>query len=332
MAGRQKKTTQKTKVEQNVIVKKECTMCNKNQAVDTSFYATASKLYPDGRLNICKKCIVSMVDPDSVQSVQDTLRQIDKPFIYNVWETALEEGTGNNPFGKYIKTINSLHQYKSATWDDSVFKNEKGNVNTRNFNEIRIDITPELIIKWGSSYSPEEYMMLEEKFRNMKDDYEIETESHVDYLKKICRLSLKIDEALENDDFDGYKKLSDVYDKLNKSAKFTAVQRSASDRAGGMNTFGEFFEYIEKEGFIPKWHTGEPMDIVDQTLDSLKRFTKQLVLGDSNLARLVEESLQKIKMEEEEDSLEPNDEGIDEEYDYEDSDAEDSNAEDDIDF
>src|SRR5437763_15542154 len=150
----------------------------------------------------------------------------------------------------------------------------------------------------------------------MKKDYEIETESHVDYLKKICRVSVSMDEALSEGDIDGYKKLSDVYDKLNHSAKFTAVQRSASDRSGGMNTFSEFFEYIEKEGFIAKFHADEPQDIVDSTLDSLKRFTKQLVLGDSNLARLVEESIQKIQKQEAEDSLEPNDEDIDEEYEY----------------
>lgn len=160
-----------------------------------------------------------------------------------------------------------------------------------------------LATKWGSTFSREEQDKLEDLYEGMTRSFEIETASHKDYLKKICLVSLKMEIAINRDDTDTFKKLSDAYDKLMHSAKFTAVQRSASDKAGGMNTFGEMFEYIEKNGFIPKFHTDEPKDIVDETIRNIEAFTKRLVLGDTNIATQIENQIDKLRSQVEEEEL-----------------------------
>ena len=56
------------------------------------------------------------------------------------------------------------------------------------------------------------------------DSYEIKSASHLDYLKMICKTSLKMNQAIDCSDYEGYNKLAKVYDSLMKSAKFTAAQ------------------------------------------------------------------------------------------------------------
>ena len=180
--------------------------------------------------------------------------------------------------------------------DDEIFKNDGGIIQRR---KRKVNSPVEYIDyglekKWGKNYNQEEYEKLEGFYQDMKANFEIETAAHIDYLKKICKVSVQMDKALEENNIDVFQKLSGIYDKLMHSAKFTAVQRSASDRTGGMNTIGEIYDFLEKNGFIPKFYTDEPLDIVDITEHNLKEYTKKLVLGDTNIANIIESSIQKI--------------------------------------
>lgn len=322
---------------------KECLKCSETKP-STKFYISYSSLHADNKVPYCKDCLSQMVNVEDLESVKDILRQIDRPFLNNIWESSMKESSERERelFGTYMKNI-SMHQHRDKTWKDSQFGNENTNVvittDTAPIvgNKKSFEVTYELIEKWGEGYTSDEYRRLESFYLGMKDSYEIDTESHRDYLKKICMVSLDMDKVLKKGMIDQFKKLSDVYDKLMKSAKFTAVQRSAADKTGGLNTFSEFAEFAEKQGFIPKY-TIEEQDIVDTTLNNLMSFTRRLVLGDPNLANIVEDSIQKMaekeaaieaetivdNFEEEEDydlSLDKNDGEYDEEYyDYPDDD------------
>jgi len=311
--------------------KKNCIKCLKDKVRVDDFYISYSKLHADGRVPICKECLAEMFDiNDPENSLIEILRQVDKPFVYDVYVTSKQENP-NNIFGKYMKNI-VMHQYKGMTWKDSVFSNNNHGEVIVDESELKVIIPDEddfnldqsIINFWGSGYTKEQYRKLQNFKEEMESSYEIETASHKDYLKKICIVSLKMEDALAKDDIGNFKKLSDAYDSLMHSAKFTAVQRSAADRTGGLNTFGEFFEFIEKEGFIPKYHVDEPQDIVDETIQNLMKYTKNLVLGDPNIANIVEATINKINNNEDEESNEDSNDIIiedaeDEDLEYEDS-------------
>lgn len=276
--------------------KKLCNSCNKQFAL-TSFYNTNSQMFADKKVPICKPCLMTMVNPNDINSVKTVLRQIDKPFFKEVWETSMGK---ENPFGNYMRMVNSLHQYQGMTWDsgetesDIVSRRRGTKIISQEYEESDFIVTKEMRKRWGSGYSADEYDKLETHYNDMKDAYEIETPSHEDYLKKICKMSVQLDRLMADNDTANFTKMSTAYDNLNKSAKFQAVQRTASDRTGGMNTFSEMFEYVEKRGFIPKFVSDEPMDIVDATERNMLDWTKKLVLGDPNLASIVEESIRKM--------------------------------------
>ena len=168
-----------------------------------------------------------------------------------------------------------------------------------------------LVRKWGRTYTIPECIKLEKLYNEMMSSYDIRTASHIDYLLKICRLSLKIDQALEVNDIEGFQKMSRVYDMLMKSAKFTAAQNkdAASDYTDSVGMIVSRIE--EEEGFVPRYHS-ERQDVVDATLADMNSFTRELIMSELNLGNMIEVYLQKMQMEEdkEEDVLDDDDDDL----------------------
>ena len=153
-----------------------------------------------------------------------------------------------------------------------------------------------LITKWGKTFTISECLKLERLYVDMMESYDIRTASHVDYLLKICRLSLKIDQALEVNDIDGFQKMARVYDILMKSAKFTAAQNKEKEEEYA-DAVGKLVHMAEREGFLAE-NTDEREDVVEATMNDLKRYTEKLITNEMNLGNMIEVYLQKMIQEE----------------------------------
>lgn len=294
-----------------------CTACG-NIKKSKDFYKSFSDLYSkniDTRMTVCKDCIVKYYIKylekygDRRKAVYYVCRKLDVCFLHTVFEAAeLQCKNKTSLIGTYFQKINSLKQYQGYMFDDSNPIEEdsvKTSVDMVKVIEKKIEdkkesISAEALARWGNSYTKEQIIKLERFCNDMKGSYKVETASHKDYLFKIARTSLKMDEALDKDDVAEFEKLSRVYDSLMKSAKFTAVQRSAVDDAGGFATISEFVDALERDGFIAPYPIQENMDIVENTIADMKQYTKNLVLGDSSISTLAQETLLRMKQKEEE--------------------------------
>lgn len=299
--------------------KKSCLHCRKEQDIKNYYPHSVSIVNPDGYTNICKKCVMEMIDEDSIGSVKKALKMIDRPFVEMLWNQQKEKG--EKAFPRYMRLMVSLPQYKSACYEDgdalnkqlvsnrerdnSVMKNDRpvqmediektlkqNNETTPLFDLSNISI--DTIIKWGEGFTPLEYQRLENLESEMKTSYDITTTAHKDHLKKYCVASIMMDRYAITDDAK-YKKYADVYKVISENAKFTEKQRTDADRMGGINSFSQMAEYVEKDGPIPKWVDEEDNDIVEQTMSNMMDFTKNLVLGDSNIKTLVDVAIEKQK-------------------------------------
>ena len=163
------------------------------------------------------------------------------------------------------------------------------------------DLTDEdklyLRLKWGKTYKPEEWIKLEQLYNEMMESYDIQSAGHIDTLKLICKTSLKANQLIDIGDIEGFQKMSKVYDSLMKSGKFTAAQNKA-ETGEFVDSISELVMICEKEGFIPRFHTDDPMDRVDETLADLKYFTKTLVTEEMNLGNLIENDIKEMAKEE----------------------------------
>lgn len=147
-----------------------------------------------------------------------------------------------------------------------------------------------LRLKWGRDYRPEEWVIMESLYHNMKASYDIQGAGHEDTLIMICKTSLKANQLIDINDVEGFQKMSKVYDSLMKSGKFTAAQNK-TDKGEYVDTLGELFAMCETQGFIPRYYTEQPNDKVDETLLDTKRYLTTLVENETNLSALLEDAI-----------------------------------------
>lgn len=266
---------------------KKCIKCEEYRNRTVNFYVSYSKMHTDGRVPVCKTCLESMFDVNDMEnSLNELLRQIDKPYIYHLLDSSIEENP-SNVFGAYMKNV-AMRQYRGMTWNDSLFKNEtkidgsaghQTNKNTQPF--LDFEITKEMIIRWGRSHNEEDYMKLEDFYHKMKDANRIETPQEESYLKKLAVISLKMDQELEAGNYQQVKQLGDLFSKYMADGKFRAMDRSDADKTGGIRTFSAIYAEVEKDGHIPPWEyyrkiKGLKQDIVDKTIMHIENFTLRL--------------------------------------------------------
>lgn len=107
----------------------------------------------------------------------------------------------------------------------------------------------------------------------------------------ICKIYLKMNQAIDCGDLDGFQKLSRTYESLRKSAKFTAVQNKEQNN-NFLDSVGELVAYCEREGgAIPKFIIEEPLDKVDKIIEDLKEYNKTLIYSDTTLSAQIEDYL-----------------------------------------
>lgn len=152
-----------------------------------------------------------------------------------------------------------------------------------------------LSLKWGKTYKPYEWVWLEQYYQEMMDSFDIQTPSHIDSLKLICKTSLKCHQLIDLGDIEGFQKMSRVYDTLMKSAKFTAVQNKA-ESGEFMEAISELVLLCEKEGgFIPRFYTDSPKDKVDMTIRDMQGYNRSLIENETNLSDLIEGAVKALQ-------------------------------------
>lgn len=179
------------------------------------------------------------------------------------------------------------------------FYNEKQFMAEQDIPDLGADLTEEdkkyLVMKWGRYYTPQEWVQLETFYNQMMDSFDIQDADTRSTLILICKNNLKMNQAIDQGDLEGYQKLARVSDTLRKSAKFTAAQNKQKDNEF-IDSVGQLVSYCQKNGGeIPRIDITVSRDIVDDIIADLKRYTKSLVEEDPALKREIEDYLKKLK-------------------------------------
>lgn len=165
-------------------------------------------------------------------------------------------------------------------------------------NELTEDDKLAMAMKWGSLYTPAEWIDLEKDYQNMMNSFDIQDADTINTLILICKTNLKINQALDANDIEGFQKLSRVSESLRKSAKFTAAQNK-EQKNDYVDSVGELVSMCEKDGFIPRYVTDIPQDKVDLTLKDMKSYLYKLVTQDLGFGQQIEDALKKIQLQKE---------------------------------
>jgi len=104
-------------------------------------------------------------------------------------------------------------------------------------------------------------------------------------------------EALDADNLLDYKSLSQVFETLRKSARFTEAQ-NAEDKSGLVSSVGQLVQLCEREGgIIAQFPDPEdyPSDKVDLTINDYKQYAIGLLRNEPNIAGLIESYVAKLE-------------------------------------
>lgn len=276
--------------------KKTCGKCGKNKAI-SAFYTNKEWALEQYRDSWCKNCIQSFVK--SKDDLIDYCNANFRKFSEDLWDYALEHGErvcdNSDAYRKasidrkeklvleksiagYFKQMN-LQQHYRFTGD----KSQKSSVQQSDDDEG--DQEPDKNSKriyskiWQGSYTKDELEYLENYYESLERDYEIRTQNHRDYARKVAKASLMMDKVT-NDMLSGrgsekkYKETKEVFDSLSSSAKFSEKTRTP-DTVTGLGSFGELVKRIEEGKWQPTQLKFKP-DVIDQIRKEYRHTFKSL--------------------------------------------------------
>ncbi len=294
-----------------------CEECNTAKALKSNFYTPKTNNHTKkAYIPICKKCMAEKYDVLNVQEFVHLFKLCDIPFLQNEWDNLYKkhqyDTTFNfiSVFGRYVKLMKGP-KYRTVGWDDhnemkvvqeKVVDKETGMATMQDKAIMELKLHEETVTegdiafmmrKWGKTYSIEDLIIMETLWGEMMDSYDIQSASHKDYLKKICKASLRLDQAIDMGDDKAFKEYGGMYDKLMKSANFTEAQQKENGN-NFIDSFSEFFTLLEEQGFIDPHPLEVPKDVVDATIKNMNRYTRSLVLEETSLADMTEEAIKKM--------------------------------------
>lgn len=137
---------------------------------------------------------------------------------------------------------------------------------------------------------------MEDTYTKYANEYELNVDRELT-LKQICKLELKMDQALDVGDASTYKSLQSSYDALRKSAKFTEAQNKEG-QTRYLDSIGELVLFCEKEGgIIPQIPLPDdyPKDKIDFCIKDMKQYNYNLVTKELGLGNLIESYIEKLE-------------------------------------
>ncbi|OME55395.1 hypothetical protein BSK59_13025 [Paenibacillus odorifer] len=257
MAGRKASTP---KAVTNTVKKKKCNHCGSEKRLPDGFYASDNPIDAYGRVSMCKDCCAKNIDYSDINTVKNVLNQLNKPFLFHLWESSSEEvqrpnAVNTDIFGCYMKNLSLKHRGKGLTWKDS---DEVLNVlqsqypfNEKEYStENDVPVKDDLIEKWGDGYSSEHYRLFEKKYSRLIRNYGEKTELHTEGLLVYIRFRVQEEMASARNDVKAAKEWAALATKAAQDAKINVSQLSKSDISGGVDVLSQLFEAVETEASI----------------------------------------------------------------------------------
>lgn len=110
-----------------------CEKCNRTMDSEQFYGSNNLEKYPEGKMNMCKKCTTMHVDNWNPDTYLWILQDCDVPYIPDEWNKLMEtygrdksKMTGLTILGRYLSKM-KLKQYKEYRWKDNEFLQELNN-------------------------------------------------------------------------------------------------------------------------------------------------------------------------------------------------------------
>ena len=252
-----------------------CLRCNGSYDSD-EFYASDSELHESiGKIPYCRKCLdelywnylkkyeeLKYINPDR-KAIERICMALDIYYSDKVFDSAVKVSETKQEatlFALYLKQV-KLYQYRKKNYDTTI--KEKFDKIRDNDNSMSVYATQDIeqseeiktaIKFFGSGFSDEDYLFLQEQYEDWTTRHECETKAQEEVFKRICFKQLEILKATRRGD--DTKDLDATFQRLLETAKLQPKQNSG-DTTANNQTFGTL---------IDKWENTRPIPEIDEDL------------------------------------------------------------------
>lgn len=237
---------------------------------------------------LCETCLQQMLDPNNIEHFTFWARTYNYPVKMNLYLRLLTADR-KNIFTRYAA---ALEEENEISFEDSVsdvwkmVQEEWVKVNTHEKLLAKVATVKEAFvqraqIKWGSSFSFAQLLQLENLFNNTIKAFNLTNPLSIDAVKKACKISVQIDDAIESGDGRNIKDLTAAYKSLLALSHIDELADTATE--GTIKTVSDLFAYMEANGFKFKFYNNEERDIVDKTINDFKEIIRDEVQNATGL-------------------------------------------------
>lgn len=248
-----------------------CPSCGNFIASETGFYF--DKNYATNRYPICKRCIMKLVEQrktdkdepnETKESVQKVLQMMDRVYDDSFYNECVKgaldnakEKNRNSPFATYITALQSLPNWRGKTWKDSVFGID-GNID-ENETKIIQKTLKSAMKRFGSGYSDEDYMFLENEYNDWISRYECNQKAQEEVFENLAIIKLLKKKAIRRGEStkDLDKQQQDWLDTGRLKPK-----QNTMDTMSDAQTFGTLLQ---------KWEETRPLPEIDPELQDVDK-------------------------------------------------------------
>lgn len=213
----------------------------------------------------CKACILDMAtdyDPktkirkDNKQKTIDVFKKLDLPFIEDDFDAQVRfiadnvnEKIRETAFQQYIVMVKSLPQYKDKTFADSKFNYNSIDNDSGEDTKIVLKTLKSAKKRFGSDFSNEDLMFLENEYQDWISRYECNTKAQETIFERIAFKKWEINKATKAGV--NTKDLDKTLQELLGSINLLPRQNSGNALSDSL-TFGQLIEKWEEEKPIPE--------------------------------------------------------------------------------
>jgi len=267
--GRKKQSKLQKKID-----KISCAACGDIKKI-SEFYMSYNPIHETGRIPYCKLCLKKMIADEKgnvkLEKLKETLRLIDRPFLYDIWKISLEKS--KNGFGSYMKNL-AMPQYRNLGWIDSKMLPDIDN--ELNYDEVNeengFELTDDVISFFGkiNGYTEDDYEYLTNRYSEYINSYQSDSPAMEELLKQAAFESLEI-QRKRSKGADASKNLKNLQEILG-SANIKPNQETGANAVDQIS-FGLL---------IKKWENEEPIPEPDEEwkdVDGIGKYIRIWFLG-----------------------------------------------------
>lgn len=232
---------------------------------NTGFYTdnrTVSGFYP-----MCKECVMDLAldydkknhtYADNREKTIQVFQMLDLPFVETLYRNCLDDLQNDTSerkrataFQSMLRIVKSFPQYKNMTFKDSEFlvSETESTQDEESVTKINTKILKNGRKRFGSGYSDEDYLFLENEYQDWVTRYECNTKAQEESFQRLSMKKLEIQKAtLAGDSTD---KLDATYQQWLSTANITPRQSAASGE-NNAQSFGTLIQKYEETRPLPE--------------------------------------------------------------------------------